>query len=252
MKQAKLLFLATLLFLSAAPLFAQSVRVEYVEESKRKFPPGTSQAAIEFMRFTKAVLTTTSEQSWYETERDSIMVENVDVSSIDPEILKKIPLKDDIQQNINTRRRWFRVMSGQYKDFITRVNASYTTMYGEKLHVERPLPVYDWTITNETAVIAGMLCKKATATLPSQSAIEAWFTDEVALANGPAIYHGLPGLILKVEAEHVIIAATKVSLVENPEIKRWTDSRLVAEGDLFESLKKVAEEKRPKPIKNDN
>jgi hypothetical protein len=41
-------------------------------------------------------------------------------------------------------------------------------------------------------------------------------------------------------------------LIQNPEIKRWTDSRLVAEGDLFELLKKVAEEKRSKPIKNDN
>jgi GLPGLI family protein len=133
--------------------------------------------------------------------------------------------------------------AADYKSFTSNVSLSYTKMYGEKLHTEQPLQVYDWTITNETAVIAGMLCKKATAILPSQSAIEAWFTDEVALANGPAIYHGLPGLILKVEAEHVIIAATKVSLIENPEIKRWTDSRLVAKGDLFESLKKAAEKK---------
>jgi hypothetical protein len=35
-------------------------------------------------------------------------------------------------------------------------------------------------------------------------------------------------------------------LIQNPEIKHWTDSRLVAEGDLFESLKKVAEEKMSK------
>ncbi|WP_250630991.1 hypothetical protein [Rhodoflexus caldus] len=40
--------------------------------------------------------------------------------------------------------------------------------------------------------------------------------------------------------------------IENPEIKRWTDSRLVAAGDLFESLKKIAEEKISKPVKNDN
>jgi GLPGLI family protein len=244
--------LALLLFLSAASLFAQSVRVEYIEESKRKFPPGTTQAAMDFMRFTKAVLLATPEQSWYETARDSTIEEQMDTRSLSPEVLKQLPLGSDIPQEIVAKRKWSKNAAADYKSFTSNVSLSYTKMYGEKLHTEQPLQVYDWTITNETAVIAGMLCKKATATLPSQSAIEAWFTDEIPLANGPAIYHGLPGLILKVEAAYVTISATKVSLVENPEIKRWTDSRLVAESDLFESLKKVAEEKRSKPIKNDN
>jgi GLPGLI family protein len=241
-----------ILLLMDISLFAQSVRVEYLEESKRELPPGSSQAAIDFMRFTKAVLIATPERSWYETERDSIMVEKVEVSSIDPEILKKIPLKGDMQQNITSRRRWFRVMSAQYKEFITRVNASYTTLYGEKLHVERPLQVYDWIINNETTVVAGMMCKKATATLPSQSAIEAWFTDEIPLANGPAIYHGLPGLILKIEAEHITISATKVSFIEKPEIKRWENSRLVAEDNLNEALRQIRIDKKSQAAKQEN
>lgn len=57
---------------------------------------------------------------------------------------------------------------------------------------------YEWTITNETAVINGYKCKKAT-TKKAFVPTTAWFTEEIPINDGPFEFWGLPGLIIKVE-----------------------------------------------------
>ncbi|MEH0007549.1 MAG: GLPGLI family protein [Flavobacteriales bacterium] len=70
-----------------------------------------------------------------------------------------------------------------------------------------------WTILSDTLKIGDYLCKKATANIEGAPKT-AWFTDEIPVNEGPEMYFGLPGLILRVETEDKVITANKISFVK--------------------------------------
>lgn len=53
---------------------------------------------------------------------------------------------------------------------------------------------FNWQINTDTSKIAGYTCRAAVS-----DGIVAWFTEDIALPYGPALYYGLPGLILMIE-----------------------------------------------------
>jgi GLPGLI family protein len=61
---------------------------------------------------------------------------------------------------------------------------------------EEALPVWDWKITNENQTILSYNCRKATTSFRGRDYI-AWFTPDIPVPNGPWLFGGLPGLILK-------------------------------------------------------
>ncbi|MEL7122486.1 MAG: GLPGLI family protein [Bacteroidota bacterium] len=54
-----------------------------------------------------------------------------------------------------------------------------------------------WDLLNETQIIAGQVCSKAT-THYGGRLYTAWYTTEIPIPDGPYVFNGLPGLILKV------------------------------------------------------
>jgi GLPGLI family protein len=74
---------------------------------------------------------------------------------------------------------------------------------GKIIIVNAP-PLIDWTITKESKLINGYRCYKATGTSNSFEGFggdginyyTAWFAPEIAINNGPAIYHDLPGVVV--------------------------------------------------------
>lgn len=56
-------------------------------------------------------------------------------------------------------------------------------------------PVLDWEIFEDSKVIGGYTCQKATTKFKGRT-YEAWFTTEIPMPFGPWKLHGLPGLIL--------------------------------------------------------
>ncbi|NME68632.1 GLPGLI family protein [Flammeovirga aprica] len=64
-------------------------------------------------------------------------------------------------------------------------NCSFTENYGE----------LEWVITNESKVIKGYNCILAKAEYGLYK-VEAWFTPEIPVSDGPYLFAGLPGLIL--------------------------------------------------------
>lgn len=65
---------------------------------------------------------------------------------------------------------------------------------GKKVYKDTPPPI-DWKISNETKTILGFPCKKATATFRGRK-YTAWYTEDIAVSQGPWKLRGLPGLIL--------------------------------------------------------
>lgn len=55
----------------------------------------------------------------------------------------------------------------------------------------------DWELQNETKTIAGLTCSKAMTNYGGRE-YTAWYTTEIPISDGPYIFNGLPGLIVKV------------------------------------------------------
>ena len=67
---------------------------------------------------------------------------------------------------------------------------------GNHTYMETPLN-FDWEIGFETDTILNLVCHKATTNYGGRNYI-AWFTPEIPISDGPYVFKGLPGLILRV------------------------------------------------------
>lgn len=56
-----------------------------------------------------------------------------------------------------------------------------------------------WELTNEERVIDGLNCIKAITKENSYPMLTVWFTKDFPVSNGPSIYQGLPGLVVRAE-----------------------------------------------------
>lgn len=71
---------------------------------------------------------------------------------------------------------------------------------GRTFLIEDERQVFRWRITGEQAEYLGYVVQKATAEQDS-STVEAWFTPQIPVPGGPAMYGGLPGMILVVSVD---------------------------------------------------
>lgn len=88
---------------------------------------------------------------------------------------------------------------------------------GEIFLIEKPFSNNNWQIEADQKRIGNYLCQKATKIIiretisgSKQVPIVAWFTVEIPIPYGPASYVGLPGLILEVEVDNIVIYASKI------------------------------------------
>jgi GLPGLI family protein len=84
--------------------------------------------------------------------------------------------------------------------FVCKDYVKAETMVHEAISVDRfiyTLPSkLNWKILAEQGNISGYLCTKATTNYAGRD-YEAWFTTEVPIADGPYVFSGLPGLVVK-------------------------------------------------------
>ena len=81
------------------------------------------------------------------------------------------------------------------------------SLLGEVFLVEQPFHKYQWKLENNTQIIGGFTCLKATATYTRvdyrgrtyTDNIVVWYTPQIPVNLGPLGYNGLPGLIVRLE-----------------------------------------------------
>ncbi|MCM1356081.1 MAG: GLPGLI family protein [Staphylococcus sp.] len=118
-----------------------------------------------------------------------------------------------ISRNYDVSREEFSKLSKKYsaknnmlvKNFADKTLSVHYTIPFDKYTYTEVIPQMDWTLSDETDEIAGYRCGKATVDFRGRK-WTAWYSEDIAVDNGPWKFNGLPGLIIKVEddkKEHV-------------------------------------------------
>lgn len=222
--------LVLLVFLSAAPLFAQSVRVEYTQRKKEALSPEQKKP----VQTKNAILIAETNTALYEELAQPSASSTSEPSKQNFGQVAPSDL-ESLQKNIAALAANYQTaapLQKVYKSVGDNLVVSILKSEDYWLRMEDTLRLYNWIIFNEVAMIAGMACRKASYTNDKGMPTEAWFTDEIPIMHGPNNYHGLPGLILKIETENTIIEANKISFVTSQLIEKPTEGELIQRDDL--------------------
>jgi len=122
--------------------------------------------------------------------------------------------------------------SNYFKDFENDEMINQRFLRGETYLIKEDLGQFNWEIGSEIVDIGGYSCRQATIASKNGNVTRAWFTDDIPIPDGPSIYHGLPGLILKVEVGNMEIAASTVQLHTNMEISKPTDGKITSKEEM--------------------
>ena len=133
-----------------------------------------------------------------------------------------------------------------YKNFIKQQYIVNNDIFGKDFLITDSLSKHDWKLINEQKVIGNYTCYKAqiiipvtieetkeyeefkkkqeenktsffTLSEPKEQIIEAWYTLDIPVSNGPSEYWGLPGLILELHDNGTTYLCNKIIL--NPKEK---------------------------------
>ncbi|SEB45784.1 GLPGLI family protein [Tenacibaculum sp. MAR_2009_124] len=125
-----------------------------------------------------------------------------------------------------------------YKNNTNNTYKHQVDLYGKTFLIQDSLQTIDWKITDDIKTIGKHTCFKATAIVKNKGLpanfrlgeqraenskeeikikeeiiiVTAWFTLDIPVSQGPAMYCGLPGLILEVNAGNTTILCSKIAL----------------------------------------
>ncbi len=160
-----------------------------------------------------------------------------------------------------------------YKNIKTNTLVQNQEFYGKRFLVKDALPAIKWKLEVESKQIGKYICQKATALVPTASLqwynfswgeirtpkgtdeadkavamteIEAWYTPQIPVSQGPLEYWGLPGLILEVSAGNTTMLCYKI--VMNPDEKGVIEApakgKIVAKQEYKQIITKKMKEMR--------
>ncbi|MDO9260827.1 MAG: GLPGLI family protein [Flavobacteriaceae bacterium] len=165
----------------------------------------------------------------------------------------------------------------QFKDLKNKTFSKESELMGKNFLIKDSLTVFNWKLVNETKMIGNYLCFKAVATVknpamslnfgrggggrnnqnqtenntkvqapPQDIIVEAWYSPEVPVNNGPAEYWGLPGLIMEVNADRMTLQLVKLEMnpKEKIQIKELDKGKVVTQKEYDDILKAKTEEMR--------
>lgn len=185
MKKFASLFLLTLFFAANAQETANRFFYEL------NFKPKKDSARTEKVMM---ILDITKEKSIY---RDYTMVAQDSILKIQVEAMQKSGVFKDFSKMV-TMPKFSEKVYKFYPDmkiqYVERISSGFTPLnigYNDDTKL-------NWKISNEKAKIGSYNTQKATTEFGGRT-WNAWFTPDIPLQDGPYKFHGLPGLIVKIE-----------------------------------------------------
>ncbi len=97
----------------------------------------------------------------------------------------------------------------------------------EKYILSDSLSAITWRFTDEYRNIAGLECRRVNGATKDSLYLIAFYTDQIPVSAGPALSHGLPGMILGlvIPEMHIQYWATEVSYTNDPVPNDWRDKK---------------------------
>lgn len=129
----------------------------------------------------------------------------------------------------------------------------YKDQYEDNLFISYPIP--KWVLTNETKIINGYSCGKATTTFKTLTSkgetlrtVIAWFAFDLPYNFGPGEFSGLPGLIIELNfIGKYRIRATKIELnSKNIHVARPGKGKIISRDDYAKKLEKIYNQRMKK------
>lgn len=106
-----------------------------------------------------------------------------------------------------------------YKDFSISNYRVYSEKNNNEIYISDNLPTYEWELENESKIISGYNCKKATTIkniLNKSQYITAWYCEDISINDGPMDFNGLPGFIIQIEIDDkTILKFEKIKIITN-------------------------------------
>lgn len=135
-----------------------------------------------------------------------------------------------------------------FKDLQNNLVVDNRDIMGKAFIIETEIEKTKWKMTGQKKEILGYMVMEAVTTINDSIPVKAYFSPQIPVSNGPAMYHGLPGLILEVdrnEGENIIVA-TNVELMEidSASIEKPTTGKKVTKEEFEEIRRKKMEEMR--------
>lgn len=130
--------------------------------------------------------------------------------------------QETTEKRTRTKHNFSFGYSNYHKDFESKKLLEQKSFQKNTYLIDRTLESFDWVINKEVVEISGYKCKMAHTT-NNGITVKAWYTEEIAINDGPLLYHGLPGLILKIETPDREISATKIEFVNDLIVEKPTE-----------------------------
>lgn len=158
-----------------------------------------------------------------------------------------------------------------FKDIKNKQVINKKETFGKVFLIKDALTEYDWKLEKETKMIGKHFCLKATTEIEVKNKsrfmrfskkkeekedstkvekskmmqVIAWYTPEIPVNNGPKEYHGLPGLILEVNAGELQILCNKIVLnTKEEKIVAPTKGKEITQKEYDKVLEKKLKEMR--------
>ena len=212
--------------------------MEGIEELLAQFPTHQTQRQILIYDATASLL---YEDTAY---RDSLMASSDPMKlmeDIGPEKLMEISMA--MMNSISTDDMDFAAAIPPSDTYVSFDEGTYTQerlVLDRTFRVSGELDLPSWRLSGKGRSFLGHRILKAEAVQDSVD-VEAWFTPEIPIPAGPALYGGLPGLILviSIDGGKQTYTATKLDFENTPEVIRPSEGREVT----VEEFNQIVEEK---------
>ena len=202
--------------------FTYNETLKIPEETIKDLPPSIK---TEFLKMLKEEINYTLIVNDYESIYEIVMNDKLTKSIIEKDsdnnkssnTTLKLP-KEEIYKNQKTKK------------FIRKRD-----FFNNNYLISDNLENYKWEMKSEQMKIGEFNCKKAILKTKEGTVI-AWYSDEIPISEGPSMYYGLPGMILKLEANDRNYDLVKIEKFGNKiEIKKPKNGIVISKIE-FEKL----------------
>lgn len=124
--------------------------------------------------------------------------------------------------------KWSKQSTNKYrivKDFKKGTSKIVSIFMLNPQHLEQPL-VQGWQLNNVQDTINGMRCYQATVCYGGRN-YTAWYNPDIPISDGPYVFAGLPGLIIKISDEDNWYSFTLKSMNLKPHVRFWNDQLIL-------------------------